>query len=174
METVGIYQTVKKLLSPVSFVTQPFTTLTLSKIVKFYEKKEFLLLHNLIKNLTIKLVIISITLILLLFMILKPFLLFQNIQFNVSLMISFILLSVYYILPTMIWWGRNFIIMHNPMLPVYSNLLLSINSILIPVVLFQLNYFDALTTISMAILLAYIPSWLFAPIVYLKFMKKRG
>ncbi len=174
METVGIYQTVKRLLSPVSFVVQPFTTLTLSKIVKFYEKKEFLLLHNLIKNLTIKLVIISIILIIILFMIIKPFLLFQNIHFNVSLMMSFILLSIYYILPTMIWWGRNFIIMHNPMLPVYSNLLLSINSIWIPVVLFQLNYFDALTTISMAILLAYIPSWLFAPIVYLKFMKKKG
>ena len=106
------------------------------------------------------------------FLLLKPYLFYQNIQYFDAVLVSFFILAIYYILPLFTWWGRNFIILYNPTLPIYSNLLLSINSIWIPIVLFQLNYFDGLTTICLGILLAFIPSWLFAPIIYLKFMKK--
>jgi hypothetical protein len=104
---------------------------------------------------------------------LQPYLFYQNIQYSNTVLISFFILAIYYILPLFIWWGRNFIIMYNPILPIYSNLLLSINSIWIPIVLYKLDYFDGLVTICLGIVLAYIPSWLFAPIVYLKFMKRK-
>jgi O-antigen/teichoic acid export membrane protein len=171
-EVVGTYQTIKKLLSPISFLIAPFSTLTLTKIVKYYENREFELMHTMIKNTTFKLVALSVLIVLLLSSILKYFLIIQGINYTTDILLSFLLLSVFYLLPTFIWWGRNFIIIHNPSIPIYSNLLLSINSIWIPIALYQLDYFSGLVTICLGVLLAYIPSWLFAPIIYIKFMKR--
>jgi len=173
-ESVGIYQTLKKLLSPISLMIAPFTTLTLSKIITYYENKNFIRLHALVKNITLKLFFLSIGVVFMLLIVLKFYLEIQNIQYNEITIISFAFLSIFYLLPVFIWWGRNFIILYNPLLPIYSNILLSINSIWIPILLYKLNYFDGLITICLGIVLAYIPSWLFAPIVYIKFMRKQG
>jgi O-antigen/teichoic acid export membrane protein len=171
-EIVGIYQTLKKLLSPLAFIVTPLTTLTLSKTVKLYEKKEFSDLHAMITRVTVILITISLIIVASLFLLLKPLLLFQNINYNDTNLVAFSLLSVLYILPIFIWWSRNFIIVHNPMIPIYSNILLSVNSIWIPLLLYKFDYFDNLTTICLGMLLAYMPSWLFSPIIYRKFMKK--
>lgn len=171
-QMVGIYQTIKKMLSPLAFVIAPFSTLTLTKIVSYYESKNFLKLHDIVKKVTVKLLLINIVVLVALFLILEPFLTLQNITTNNKVYIAFFVLAIFYSLPLYIWWGRNFIILYNPMLPIYSNLLLSVNSIWIPIMLYKLDYFDGLITICVGVLLAYIPSWLFAPVVYLKFMRK--
>ena len=170
--TVGIYQTIRKILLPLSLLISPFSTLTLPKFIFYFEQKQFMQLNELIKKITIKLFLLSIVLLVILFLLLQPYLSYQNIQYSNTILISFFILAIHYILQLFMWWGRNFIILYNPILPIYSNLLLSINSIWIPIMLFQINYFDELITICLGILLAYIPSWLFAPIIYLKFMKK--
>lgn len=171
-ETVGIYQTIKKIFFPLAFIMAPFSTLTINKFISYYESKKFSTLHSMIKKVTVKLLFVNIFVLIGLFLILKPFLTLQNIATNNFTYIAFLILAIFYSLPLYIWWGRNFIILHNPMLPIYSNFLLSVNSIWIPILLYKLNYFDGLITICIGILLAYIPSWLFAPVIYLKFMRK--
>lgn len=173
-EIVGIYQTLKKIFSPLLFVVSPISMLKLTQTVRLYENKEFFTLHKLIYSITAKLTIFSVFILICLFFILKYYFMYQNIQYTNEIAISFIILSFYFILPTLIWWSRNFIIMYNPTIPIYTNLILTFTSILFPIILFELNILSPLIAISLSILLALIPSWIFAPLIYIKFMKKQN
>jgi len=171
-ETVGVFETLKKLFSPLSFILSPFSFITLSKFVLYYEKQNFKLLYYYIKKVTLGLIVVSLIILMFLFSILKLFLYYQNIICNDDIIVAFIILGIYYMLPIFIWWARNFIIMYNPSFTIYSNLFLTINSIWIPVFLYKLNYFSGLITICLGILIAYIPSWLFVLLVCFNFIKK--
>jgi len=171
-ETVGIYQTIKKFLSPLSFITAPFSSLMLPKLIGYYEKGEVEYFHKLIFNITIKIIVVSSAILFVFYSSLHILFNIQNIEYNNIIFISFLIASFQSLLSVLVWFGRIFYIMYNPTLPIYSNLLLSINSIWIPILLYKIDYFDDLIAICLGMLLSYFPSWLFTITVYLKFIRK--
>ncbi|MEL7067701.1 MAG: oligosaccharide flippase family protein [Cyanobacteria bacterium J06581_3] len=175
-ESVGIYQTMRKLFFPLSFLTSPLPMLMLNKMITAYSNEQFKRLNRIIsstnKYLVVPIFLISIAV----YLLAKPYLTYQNIKIVDDFNIIFSLMLSYFVLSAFQWWMRNFIVMHRPDIPIYTNALLSLNSIWIPILLFNLSYFSSkgLLTISLASVLAYFPSWLIGIIVYHRFVRLKG
>ncbi|MEL7357731.1 MAG: oligosaccharide flippase family protein [Cyanobacteria bacterium J06560_6] len=175
-ESAGVYQTMRKLFFPLSFLTSPLSMLMLSKMITAYKKKQFKKLNKIISNtnrcLVAPICLISVAV----YFLARPYLRYQNIKIADDFNIVFSLMLLYFVLSAFQWWIRNFVVMHRPAIPIYTNALLSFNSIWIPILLFNLSYFDSrgLIAISLASVLAYFPSWLIGIIVYHRFIKLKG
>ena len=88
--------------------------------------------------------------------------------------IVIVLMIIHHIFISSIWWLKNFSINHKPSLPIITNLLLTINTVWISLILLELNVLKPLETISLSILLAYIPSWYIGLNSYLSFIKNKA
>ena len=119
---VGIYQIIKKILSPSTFLVKPFSMLLYPKLIKYFESKD-------IKNL--KILILKISMMLFLIIVVYIFCIYLGIEIIFNIMkiefvayynYLFILLSFVTVLVSMQWWSRIFSNTVNPNYSLYSNL----------------------------------------------------
>jgi O-antigen/teichoic acid export membrane protein len=171
---VGVYQTLKKLLSPFAFLSTPISVLMFPRLVSLYEQGEFQDLHKIVIRITLRLIYIALAGSFGVILLLNFYLSIQNVEATPPVYLATSLLLVQSLLAICSWWGRGFIILYNPMLPIYTNALLTLNGLWIPIVLFTYTESDHLTTIALSTLLAYIPSWAIGMYAYLHFLRSRG
>lgn len=171
-EVVGIYQTIKRLATPIALLSSSMSLVMMPKIVAWYETDDITSLSRSISRLTIYGVIGALAMALILLLLLEPYTNFQNIELKSSMYAAFGVIAVYFVLGVITWWGRPFILAHSPIVPVYTNLALTINSIWVPIALYNLDFFTPIVTIAVSLLIAYLPSWLVTPAVYRRYTLK--
>ena len=135
-KTVGIYQSLKNILTPINFIATPFGMMTVSKLTKLYNEKKFLEFKNLIKTITLKILQISLVVSLVLYVLLPYILQILNIDnITFSYQIVFIAMILYSLLTVSMWWSRIFATIVNPMMSVYGGLFLLLYNFTIMVLL---------------------------------------
>lgn len=156
--TIGIYSIFKKILSIFSVVISQISAVTFTQIIKLYESHQFSqMLHNikrktlLIFSLITPMFIVSIVLLSFIFT-------YMNVSFNEMYYVAFVILFLKVITSALMWWWRAFIITYNPTIPIYINTLNLVNTILIPIILFNtFTQMDSLLLISISNILIIIP-----------------
>jgi O-antigen/teichoic acid export membrane protein len=119
---VGIYQIIKKILTPSSFIVKPFSMLLYPKLIKYFENKDIKNLKNLIFRISMILFIVIISYIICIYLGIEIIFNIINVEFIVYYKYLYILLSLVTILVSMQWWGRIFSNTVNPNYSLYSNL----------------------------------------------------
>lgn len=172
--TVGIYQSLKNFILPLNFLGAPFYMMTNTKLIRFYTNQEYGQFHWVIKSITTKIVLIGVLVIVGFYLMLPYLMRWLKVPFDFSVQNAFAILALMGLLNLSIWWGRSFINLYNPTIPIYTNALLLFNSVFIPVILFNLSVFQNLVTIAISNLLAFFISWLIGMVIYVRFMNRRA
>ena len=164
---VGIYQSILKLLSPISLLSTPLNTLYHSKVIKLYDKSKEEL-KNFIFNKTPKIILIGLILLIILRLILPKYLLLNDIDdLNYPYSSMFWFLSILSILPLISWWGGSCIICYDPNIPIYTNSLASFLNIILPILF--LTFIDtSVLFFVISLMIARIFTW---PIILINFNK---
>ena len=131
-EAVGIYQTLLKILNPINLMTAPIGSNYQRTMIDFYHDNKYIKLKNMIYRITK--IILSITILYILFALffVDYYLESQGIQKIEHAILSIFILGVLSILQSSTWWAGNFMICHFPELPIFTNIITSILSIIIP------------------------------------------
>jgi len=122
VETVGIYQVLKKILTPILIVATPFSTLVYPKLIHFFETNQREKFKNIIIKISLYILIIGIIYSLASCLFLNKIFLLINIEFLDSYYIFFILLIGLTILNSQMWWVRIFSNTVNPNYSLYMNM----------------------------------------------------
>jgi len=160
-KTVGIYQTLKNILSPTSFISAPFEMMTVSKLTKFYDKKQFKDFINIIQKITILIFFINIIILSIIFYFLTDILSYFSIY--EVLYIEFILYAIAVMIKRSIWWNNIVMNLYNPLIIGYQSLIFFISFlsiIFIMSVFMQITFihiiFSSLISSLMMVMISYI------------------
>ena len=172
LETVGLYQTIKKVFIPITFIIQPYGMLTASNMINFFDSNKKTELHNLILKNSKYLILASIPIYILIFSLTEYYLNLQlvNIGYlNGDLYKILCVLAIYSFLPLMSWWSGNFIILYKPVITIYTNLTASITNIAFPIIVMTSAGYNTLFYFVLALLVARIPTWVVSFILYFRY-----
>ncbi len=150
-KTVGVYQVLKNILAPISFVATPFGMMTVSKLTKFYSQRHYKEFKNLIKTISFKIVQIALVISIILYLVLPYILDILKIE-NDNYEIVFFMLIIYTLLIVSVWWSRIFATIVNPMMSVYGGVYILIHNLLITTLL---TYLFDLKGLILSIIIAY-------------------
>jgi O-antigen/teichoic acid export membrane protein len=132
-QTVGLYQIVKKILSPIGMVVGPFSMLVYPKLVHFFEKKEVDKFKNLIFKISSYIFFFAIFYILIGYVFIEEIFALMNIKITSELYALYRLLSVLVLVTSMLWWTRVFSNVVNPNYSLYMNIFATIFQLTITV-----------------------------------------
>jgi O-antigen/teichoic acid export membrane protein len=121
-EVVGIYQTLKKIISPIMIVSTPFSMLIYPKLVYYFElgeRKKFIML---IMKISFYILLIGILYSIISYLFLPLIFQLMNINFFGIYRIYYLLLIILTILVSQMWWVRIFSNVVNPSYSIYMNL----------------------------------------------------
>jgi len=121
-EMVGIYQVIKKILSPINFIIKPFSMLVYPKLIKYFENKEVEKFKKLLFRITSYILLVVVVYNIVIFIGIEYILNILNIHFlpeyNILLILMFIISTV----SSTMWWARIFSNVVNPNYSLYMNL----------------------------------------------------
>ena len=176
LETVGLYQTIKKVFIPINFLIQPYGMLTASNMIDYFDTYKKEKLHKLILENTKYLIFACIPLYVLIFGLSEYYLTLQSVDIvdlGGELYSILVVQSVYSFLPVISWWSGNFIILYRPTITIYTNLVASITNIVFPVVVLGTTGYNTLFFFVLALLVARVPTWGVAFIMYSKYRSEK-
>jgi O-antigen/teichoic acid export membrane protein len=133
--TVGIYQTIKKILSPIHIAITPFSMLIYTKLIKFFEEKEFKRFKNLIFKISSYIFIFAIFYTLIGYLLFEDILLLMNIQILDNMYNLYLLLSILTIITSVLWWTRIFSNVVNPNYSLYMNIFATIYQLTVTIII---------------------------------------
>jgi len=134
-ETVGIYQVLKKILSPIMIVATPFSMLVYPKLIHYFETNQKDKFKHIITKVSFYILLISISYILISHIFLIDIFQLMNIEFDNIYNVYFLLVSSLYILTSQMWWVRAFSNTVNPNYSIYMNLFATIFQLTITILL---------------------------------------
>jgi O-antigen/teichoic acid export membrane protein len=152
-QSVGFYQIIKKILSPIDIIIVPFSTLVYTKLVRYFEKKEIGMFKILIFKITRYIFLFSILYILFIYFYIDDIFNIINVKTLPELNILFFLLSFFMIIKSMHWWTRVFSNVVNPNYSLYMNSFATIYQLTITVFFI---YFFNIKGLIISIILLYI------------------
>jgi O-antigen/teichoic acid export membrane protein len=132
-EIVGIYQTLKKVLSPIIIVATPFSMLVYPKLIHYFETKQKEKFKNIITKISLYLFLLGIGYSLIAYCFLNLIFGLMNIRFEDIYNLYYILLAILYILLSQMWWLRAFSNTVNPNYSIYMNLFATFYQLIITV-----------------------------------------
>lgn len=134
-EIVGIYQILKKILSPIMIIATPFSMLVYPKLISYFEKNQKNKFKHIITKVSLYILLISIIYIFISYALLSNIFQLMNIQFDNIYSTYFLLVAVLYILISQMWWVRAFSNTVNPNYSIYMNLFATIFQLTITILL---------------------------------------
>jgi O-antigen/teichoic acid export membrane protein len=125
-QIVGIYQVIKKILSPILIISSPFSMLVYPKLIHFFETKQKNMFQKIIVKISFYLSIIALLYITIIYSFLDHIFSFMDVQFINEYSIYYLLISLVVYLGSMMWWVRSFSNTVNPNYSLYMNLFATI------------------------------------------------
>jgi O-antigen/teichoic acid export membrane protein len=138
-EVVGIYQILKKVLSPIMIIATPFSTLVYPRLINYFETNQKEKFKNIIIKISVYILFISMTYVLISYIFLSYIFRLMNIEFYDIYNNYFLLVAILYILTSQMWWVRAFSNTVNPNYSIYMNLFATIFQLTVTILLS--NYF---------------------------------
>ncbi len=132
---VGIYQIIKRILSPISLLIIPFTMLIYTKIIHFFETNQKEKFKNIIIKITTYLLLISISYIFISYFFLNNIFNLLDIEFKNNYNFYYFLVSIITILSVAQWWARIFSNTVNPNYSLYSNIFATLYQLSITIII---------------------------------------
>jgi O-antigen/teichoic acid export membrane protein len=172
-EAVGIYQTLLKLLSPISLLSAPIGANYQRTMIDFYVENKYQEQKDLIFKITKNLLIIASIYILIVMFFVDFYLDFQKIKKIEYSEVLIFLLGILSLLQTSIWWSGNFILSHLPKLPIYTNAMTSVLNILIP--FYSLYFYReyGIIVFLIATVVSQTPAYIFPFVIFNKYYKNK-
>jgi O-antigen/teichoic acid export membrane protein len=164
-QIVGIYQTLKKILSPIGLASIPFSTLIYPRFIRNFELKSNDKIVRDIKKVSLFLFTFAIFYIVISFTLLEDVFDFMNVIFIQEYQSYFVLIAIFSILIALQWWVRIFSNTVNPNYSIYMNLFSTIYQL--SVVVYFVNMFGIVGLIA-----SVIPMHLIIYLYYLLKLKK--
>jgi O-antigen/teichoic acid export membrane protein len=130
-QAVGLYQTLKKLVSPIAIAVQPLALLTYPKMIRYFEKGTVSKIQSLVVGITKFVLVFSIVFILSISMILEPIMSIMEVEFELSYLYYFYVMCLTMVFAAMQWWARPFANTVNPMYSVNMNLFATIYQLIV-------------------------------------------
>jgi len=134
-EVVGIYQILKKVLSPIMIVATPFSMLVYPKLINYFEKNQKDKFKHIIVKISAYILMISMTYGFMSYVFLSDIFQLMNIEFDEIYSNYFLLVAILYILTSQMWWVRAFSNTVNPNYSIYMNLFATIFQLTITILL---------------------------------------
>ena len=138
-EIVGIYQLIKKILSPIMIISEPFSTLVYPKLIHFFETKQNQRFKNIIIKITLYIFMLSIFYMTLGYLFLGKILILMGVDFKPIYNSYYIIIGSIVVFTASLWWSRIFSNVLNPMYSIYS--IIFGNVYLITISLLSIYYF---------------------------------
>lgn len=132
-QIVGIYQIIKKILSPVSMISKPFTTLVYTKLINYYENNQKSKFKNIILKISFYIILTSVLYVTLAIVFIDDIFYLLNIEFLSEYLISLVIISCITIIGAQMWWTRIFSNTVNPNYSIYVNLFATLYQLIITV-----------------------------------------
>jgi O-antigen/teichoic acid export membrane protein len=121
-ESVGIYQILKKILSPVLVIAAPFSSLVYPKLISFFETNQKEKFKNIIIKISLYILIFSLFYFSISYCFLNNILNLMSVSLNNKYDIYFILLALLVVINSQMWWVKAFSNTVNPNYSVVGNL----------------------------------------------------
>jgi O-antigen/teichoic acid export membrane protein len=172
LETVGLYQTIKKVFIPITFIIQPLGMLTASSMINYFDSNKKTELHDLILKNSKYLILASIPIYILIFSLTEYYLNLQLVNIGYldgDLYKILCVLAIYSFLPLLSWWSSNFVILYKPVITIYTNFTASITNITFPIIVMTSSGYNTLYYFVLALLVARIPTWVVSFILYIRY-----
>ena len=134
-EVVGIYQVLKKILSPIMIIATPFSMLVYPKLIHYFETSQKDKFKHIITKVSFYILLISISYIFISHIFLIDIFQLMDIEFTNIYNKYFSLVSMLYILTSQMWWVRAFSNTVNPNYSIYMNLFATIFQLTITILL---------------------------------------
>jgi O-antigen/teichoic acid export membrane protein len=171
---IGIYSIFKKILNVFFIIISQVAVVRFTKIIKFYESKKFSEMLKDIKSKTLFIFYAIIPLFIISLGLLKFIFVSMNIPFKTIYYTIYSILFIRVIVAALMWWWRPFIITHNVTAPIYMNTLNLIDTILFPIILFNIfTSVNPLLLISISNVLVVIPIEIIAFYYFYKYIYRR-
>lgn len=158
-KTVGIYQTLKNILSPIKFISTPFNMMTYSKLTRLYSEEKYKEFKNLIKTISYKILMVSIPVTLLLIIFSENILDLMEIKIELLFLISILsIMSLKSLISLYLWWTRVFSLIVNPIYSINAAAFILVFNLTVTALfcsLFKLEGLIISLSISMFLLLIY-------------------
>lgn len=113
-QSVGVYQTIKKILSPIGIMVAPISMLVYPKIIELYELNKKNKLNSLILNISFCILLFSTIYVFAIGFLLDFIFHIMNIEYAKLNYCIYILLSILMLVTSMSWWTRIFSNVVNP------------------------------------------------------------
>lgn len=149
-ESVGIYQTIKKTLSPIALAVQPLSMLIYPKMIELVEKKRFSELQHVICKLSLLVGIVALVFGVIVGSSLGFVFELIDVVYEAKYLNYFIIAFVTSLISSLFWWVRIFSNSVNPIYSLYLNLMATFFQLIITSIL---TYFFGLYGVLFALLL---------------------
>jgi O-antigen/teichoic acid export membrane protein len=126
VQVVGLYQFIKKILSPMVIFSEPFPTLVYSKLVHFYERKEVDKFVKVIFKNTLIIFLFTLPYILIGYLFIENIFILMNVKLSPETPTLYVLMSVFIVVTNLLWWVRVFSNVVNPNYSLYMNIFATI------------------------------------------------
>jgi O-antigen/teichoic acid export membrane protein len=123
-QVVGIYQTIKKILSPVAMLSIPFSMLIYPKLIDYFTNNKKLRFLNIIKKISLNVLFLGICYVMFALYFLEDLFIFMDVEFLNEYKYYFSLISVFTLISTITWWARPFSNVVNVNYSIYINIFL--------------------------------------------------
>lgn len=120
-QIVGIYQVLKKMLSPIQIIASPFASLAYPKMVHFFETNQKAKFYDLIIRISFYIFIAALFYTFILYFVKNKLLDYMHIVFLPDYNLYFSMLALLTILNSQMWWIRAFSNTVNPNYSIYIN-----------------------------------------------------
>jgi len=130
-ESVGIYQTIKKIISPISIMVQPLSMLFYPKMIMYFEFKNALEIKNIIIKATQYIAILIITFAGVIIVNIELILEFMNVSYKTNYAVYLHIIFLISSITAFLWWVRIFSNTVNPTYSLYLNLMATVYQVII-------------------------------------------
>jgi len=134
VQTVGIYQIMKKILSPIIVVSAPFSALVYPKLIHFFETNQKDRFKNVILKISSYILIIGVVYSFISYELLEYIFKFMNIKFQDNYLFNYLLLLILMLITSQMWWGRIFANVINVTYSIYQNIFATIYQLCITII----------------------------------------
>jgi O-antigen/teichoic acid export membrane protein len=134
-QSVGFYQLIKKILSPIGMVAEPFSMLVYPKLIYFFENNDFLKFKNLIVEVSFYIFLFALAFIFIEYIFIEDILAFFSVKISTELYSLYCLQSFLIIATSMVWWVRVFSNVVNVNYSLYMNIFATVFQLSITVCL---------------------------------------
>jgi O-antigen/teichoic acid export membrane protein len=118
---VGIYQTLRKLISPIAIIVQPLALLSYPRMIQYFEDKSVTKFQRLIIKISGFVIVFATIYSIIVTQMLEIILDIMSVQFDQIYYIYFSLMCLTMIFAAFQWWARPFSCTVNPMFSLYVN-----------------------------------------------------